>query len=595
MAKKIFIRCVIILLLLQAFLLAYLGWVMSPNQTEVGHMGASVYFWNHFRFDVFHVNPPLTRIISGIPVMLCDPVYDGSSYSPHPQDRCEWELGKDFLKANTSEKIRWCFAFARWIWIPVILAGGLIGFFLARDLYGESSALIFLVLWVFSPLILSWGGTICPDTVAASIGIIGIYTFRQSLYAPKLFGILCSGLFLGLMVLSKLTWIIAFGIWPLIWGICILPDFSNRDRKKGPIKLSFSQLLAILLIGLYTLNLGYVFEGTFQSLEQYEFISVLFNGREMIDEPQIPDFGNRFSGTLLGKIPVPLPAEFVQGIDTQRFDFEQGKQSYLRGEWKDHGWWYYYIYALMVKMPLGTWILTLLCILITCFRANYNAKWRDELLILLPFLILFIFVSSQTGFSLHSRYIIPALPFLFIWISKVGCAFKLKHYITSTAATLSLGWMIISSLAVFPHSLTYFNELSGGPQARPNHLLGSNLDWGQELYFLEEWYLEHPEARPISVAYWGSFPLEKTKIISSGYPQVNLGDNADFPSQLSEKEISALTGWYVLSVNEIYSPSSQYKYFLNFEPEVIIGNTIYVYKLDIQKIKTIKGKKKSFR
>jgi hypothetical protein len=45
---------------------------------------------------------------------------------------------------------------------------------------------------------------------------------------------------------------------------------------------------------------------------------------------------------------------------------------------------------------------------------------------------------------------------------------------------------IYSTLSVFPHSLAYFNEASGGPENGHKHLLGSNLDWGQDLIIAEE-------------------------------------------------------------------------------------------------------------
>ena len=41
-------------------------------------------------------------------------------------------------------------------------------------------------------------------------------------------------------------------------------------------------------------------------------------------------------------------------------------------------------------------------------RVFYSASWRDEMIVLSPFFTILIFVSSQTGFSVHSRYIIPA-------------------------------------------------------------------------------------------------------------------------------------------------------------------------------------------
>ena len=90
---------------------------------------------------------------------------------------------------------------------------------------------------------------------------------------------------------------------------------------------------------------------------------------------------------------------------------------------------------------------------------------RDEIAVLAPFLTILIFVSSQTGFSVHSRYVIPALPFLFVWTSKVGRVFEMRPLTKrrlTMAATVALAvvWSVGSRLAVYPHSLSYFNELA---------------------------------------------------------------------------------------------------------------------------------------
>jgi hypothetical protein len=47
----------------------------------------------------------------------------------------------------------------------------------------------------------------------------------------------------------------------------------------------------------------------------------------------------------------------------------------------------------------------------------------------------------------------------------------------------SFCWFSASSLWLFPHSISYFNEAVGGPLNGPEHLLGSNVDWGQDLRY----------------------------------------------------------------------------------------------------------------
>ena len=416
--------------------------------------------------------------------------------------------------------------------------------------------------------------------------------------------------------MTKLTWIVAFAIWPAIWSLWAIPIYLTK-ADEGCLPLpSFRQLASILLLGLYVLNMGYLFDGTFRPLGKYVFNSRLFRGQESPGSQPIAE--NRFAGTWLGDIPVPLPADFVQGIDTQRLDFERGLPSYLRGEWAEHGWWHYYLYALAIKVPLGTWCLVALAIAATVGGRGYSAPWRDEMLVLVPFAGILLFVSSQTGFSVHSRYILPALPFLFVWASKVGRVFEMrpfsrKRLAMATMVGLALIWSVTSSLSIYPHSLSYFNELaailptpadasyprpigndsanqgvlsrikcaiSAGSRNGPRHLLDSNIDWGQDLFYLEDWYESHPKARPIKVAYFGGYPLDHSKVESAGSPPV-VPEREQINDKTDPASFGPLPGWYALSVNEIYGRSHQYRYFLNFQPVAMAGYSIYIYHITL--------------
>jgi hypothetical protein len=385
-----------------------------------------------------------------------------------------------------------------------------------------------------------------------------------------------------------------------MWLLYRLPEIKTLAKKDW--RQQIKQLVAIFAMSILIINMGYLFEGTGKLLGSYRFQTTLFTGcKTLADVPT--GGGNRFEKTPLAYFPTPLPSNFIQGIDTQRLDFERGLPSYLRGEWAKHGWRHYYLYSLLIKTPLGTIGLFLLAIFCTFFQKGYNISWRDEMIVLLPGIVLLIFVSSQTGFSVHSRYIIPALPFAYLWISKVGKAFTMKRPIIATLASVLLGWSIFSSLSIYPHSLSYFNELAAilptpedknyqkpppeiietawqkktfwqktkwlldsGPRNGARHLLDSNIDWGQDLFHLERWYQSHSEAEEMKVASWGSYPLELTKIPHKDMPPAS----------------DPQPGWYALSVNFLYDREKQYRYFLNFEPVDKIGYSIYIYRITLE-------------
>ncbi len=341
----------ILILLTGSLLTGGIAVQTSLNRTEVAHLGAAAYFWQTGQSDLFHVNPPLGRAVTGLPILLCKPSYDWSSYSPRPQDRSEWSVGTAFIHANPPEKIRLMYVLGRLACVPVILLGGWFGFRLASDMFGYASGIVFAVLWSFSPLFLGWGATLCPDMIAAALGVTAVHFFRRWFRSPTWKNVIVAGICIGLLPLAKLTWVIAFGLFPLLWLLS-----TNRP----PLK----QLLVVLLLALYTLNMGYLFDGSFRPLKDYTFLSESLRGEGT----------NRFADSLLGYVPVPFPKEFVQGIDTQKRDFEKGLESYLFGQHAERGWWYYYFVVLALKEPLGTLLLFGLAVWLVLRKKEYR-RW----------------------------------------------------------------------------------------------------------------------------------------------------------------------------------------------------------------------------
>lgn len=64
-----------------------------------------------------------------------------------------------------------------------------------------------------------------------------------------------------------------------------------------------------------------------------------------------------------------------------------------------------------------------------------------------------------------------------------------------------VAWGSIAGATVAPHPMPYFNELAGRPEHGDDHLVDSNLDWGQDLLWFKRWLDRHPEARPFHLAY----------------------------------------------------------------------------------------------
>ena len=246
---------------------------------------------------------------------------------------------------------------------------------------------------------------------------------------------------------------------------------TNRGTISGQFPSGF-QLAAILGLGIYVVNLFYAFDGTGTALKEFDFVSTMLSGNEQPGEP-----GNRFRGSWLSELPSPLPKQYLLGFDTQKKDFEEfSGRSYLRGTWSDHGWWYYYIYGLCVKVPCGVLLIFVLGIL---SRWANMAQLRDEVVLMTPALVLLVLVSSQTAFNIHLRYVFPTLGFGLVFLGRAVGVGARWHSPRNLMIIVSTVWSASSMLYSYPHLISYFNETVGGAKYGHRHLMGSSLDWDQ--------------------------------------------------------------------------------------------------------------------
>jgi hypothetical protein len=290
---------------------------------------------------------------------------------------------------------------------------------------------------------------------------------------------------------------------------------------------------------------------------------------------------NRFRGTPLAMLPAPLPRHYLLGFDEQKIEADgiprdwidpvaapdelTGYPVYLDGTLRRKGWWYYYIKTLQYKMPEGTLALAGLALVVTIASRRARAPWPDELtLVVMPLSVLGA-MSFLTDINLGLRYVLPMFPYMFIfcgklapWALGMGRSDHVSPSATGAAGFLPRGGgghetdasvqlaatgdqssgmalrrplalalvavpLLATALAtatIHPHYLAYFNWANGGAARGSEHLIDSNLDWGQDLVGLREWLRAHPEAEPIGLAYFGQLPPGIFAMRGDGFPWV---------------------------------------------------------------------------
>jgi len=490
----------VLLMVIHAALVAYAAWCHSPVFNEAGHLGSGLYHLQTGRFEPYRVNPPLVRTVAALPIVLFVPRQDWSQVRDSPDLREEYDVGTRLLDALDGRAMPFL-RLARWGCIPFALLGAVVCWRWASRLFGEASGLVALALWCFSPYVLGHASLVTADAQAAAVGVTAFYVFRRWLGEPTWRRALVAGLALGAAQLAK-TLLLVF--YPLMLLSLIVETVCTARKEGRPSSaVLWAMFGSLVAASVATINAGYLFRGSFRRLDDYRFRSVALScpvaGREGIGP-----HNNAFTGTWLGALRVPLPEDYVLGIDRQKQDFEVGTRCYLRGQWQERGgWWYFYLYALAIKVPLGTWALGALAVALVVRCPSYRANVRDEALLLTPAVTVFVLVSLQTNITIHSRYLLPALPFAFIWMSRVGKSLLLRSPAVLGTSLVLLTWSVLSSLYCYPHSLSYFNELVNGPRHGYRHLHDSNVAWNQDLLFLRRWLEAHPKAGPLHLACLG--------------------------------------------------------------------------------------------
>lgn len=484
----------LVILAAHVLLLAYGAYCQSPTLDEPAHLVAGISHWKFGRFDLYQVNPPLVRMVAALPVLACDYTADWSRFIASGSSRPVFAIGEDFMAANCS-KAQTLFVIARLACIPFSVLCGIICFCWARDVANSRAGLLAASLWCFSPSVIANAQLITPDAHATGIGTAACYLFWKWLRNPTWRNVATGGIVLGLAESAKTTFIIFYPLWFLIWLI-----YRWKEKRFFAVKTwrsEFPMLICRMAIGLVVVNIVYGFEGSFRSLGEFQFVSKLFSG-----DTNANGFGNRFVGTSLSELPVPFPANYINGMDIQQRDFESFRRpSYLRGVFQERGWWYYYFYVIAVKVPIGMLLLGALSL---SRLLNLKSNSLDMFVIAaIPFAI-FVVVSSKTGFSHHGRYILPCYSFTFVYIAVAICK-PAGGWLYRRIVAGGITWSITSLLVIYPHSIAYFNEFTGGPFGGPKHLLSSNIDWGQDLGYLQEFLDAEPPNSTVALAYYGGF------------------------------------------------------------------------------------------
>ncbi|MCZ6914637.1 MAG: hypothetical protein O7C59_09375, partial [Rickettsia endosymbiont of Ixodes persulcatus] len=85
-----------------------------------------------------------------------------------------------------------------------------------------------------------------------------------------------------------------------------------NSERRCPFR-ELGQLCLLFAVSLFVIDAGYGFVGVGKKLGEFTFISKILTGHDEQERS-----GNRFVGSSLGELPVPVPEEYLQGRTAAR-------------------------------------------------------------------------------------------------------------------------------------------------------------------------------------------------------------------------------------------------------------------------------------
>ena len=371
--------------------------------------------------------------------------------------------------------------------IPVALLAVLLAatvYRCAADLAGHVAGLLALFLLAFDPNLLAHSSLATTDLGATAFIFWAVWAFARYLRHPRAGRWWSAAVLLGLAQGTKLT---ALLLIPLLGALTLtdawLTASSARARALLRRALSYAAMVAVAGLVVWAL---YGFE-------------------------------LRPVAGLAGGLPLPAASHIERWLRLQE-NIAYGREAFLLGQNRMHGWALYFPVAFLVKTPLPT----LLLLVVSCwfqvsgFRFRMAAgnlrpvtcnlrppirTWTPLLLFPLLYALSALFSSVNIGY----RHLLPVLPFLFVLVSRMTYGVwrvpsyprtthhvsRFAFYASRLALSVLLVWLVVGTVGVAPHYLAYFNELAGGPDNGYRFLADSNTDWGQGLRALARYQQEH--------------------------------------------------------------------------------------------------------
>ena len=396
-------------LLIGAFLLqAILSLKDSSTVTDEAIEIASGYsYWVTRDGRMNREHPPLAKLWMSLPLLPLG--------LKVPTDAPSWRTGAeaDFTVAFLYRDLRNVGRILFWARISIVLLGVLLALFVRRwaeELWGPEAGLAALFLYVFEPNTIAHSSIGTLDLALTAFTFISMYYVWQWQRSRRVADGCLASVTLGFALLSKYA---AIAFLPLALAEIVVVQRMIGRAGRGPwfAAAAFLQLFlgaAIVVFCVYAAAFNWhpvlPAARTHHTLGKILAHVPLLNAA--VHTPRITALAHRLW--------VPDLEKYIEGALDQFHHLRDGTAYFLMGRYRPGGWWYYFLVAFLIKVPIP--ILLLMVLRLVFLRPFPIAA--GEYMLIVPVVGIFA-LSFFCTVDLGLRYVLPAFPFLFVWLSRI--------------------------------------------------------------------------------------------------------------------------------------------------------------------------------
>lgn len=542
------------------------AWIVhahSVTYDEPYHLTRGLWLLEGDTFPTRHNDPPFGEVLLALPIKLTG----GDTRGPQRYFTTkELELSQQqavLLGQPLGEQtLRQIIA----VWKALLfLPAVAVAFVWCRQLFGLSGAWLCIALLLSEPTLAAMLPIATLDSLAAGVVLVAAYFIWQWSLRFTWRGAVTAAIALAVAITTKHTAILCIGLVPIFAAIN-LRGVGVIDRITYCVRVFLMAVLFIWPLTIFNISMPSITGSN---------VGTIYDEHWRI--------GSHLINPLLGEV---IPAGVYIGSLAEWFEhIRQGHPGYLLGEIRLHGWWYYFPFVSLYKVPIAMLVCMLMALILPLSR--YARKdWmrarateshsteadagvrpthpiqRAELgLIILAALLGLSLLSSPIDIGFRH-----ALPLMVI-------ALLLTSRIAVWPRARALAWLAVLAIQlqmwlVMPNLLSFISIPDPNTWRR---ISDSNIDWGQAERQARAWVNANHPAQPVYLAYFGF--ADATDIVNELGDIVLLDPTQPLPTH------GTLITSPVFAVG-LYGAHADYRRLAEGEPVDVIGQALLVFALD---------------